>query len=75
LGTQTGILSFRHYSAYSLNFTPSDFHPFCPLKKHLDSKRFSGDTEVEHEVKTRLMEQTTAALEMKQLGAVKTQIL
>jgi hypothetical protein len=54
---------FVNFSAYTSNLTPRDFHLFCSLKKHLDGKRFSGDAEVEHEVQTRLMEQTTAALE------------
>lgn len=43
---------------------------FCSLTEHLDDKHFSGDAEVEHDVKTRLMEQTTAALQTMLLGFV-----
>lgn len=57
------------------NISQSGFHLFCSLTEHLDDKHFSGDAEVEHDVQTRLMEQTTAALQTMLLGAVQTQIL
>jgi hypothetical protein len=37
---------------------PSDFHPFGSLKKHLGSKRFTHDEEVETEVLKWLRQQS-----------------
>jgi len=70
-----GTLSIHLYSTNSSNLSPSGFHLFCSLTEHLDDKYFSGDAEVEHDVQTRLMEQTTAPLQMMLLGVVQTQLL
>jgi len=37
---------------YSPNLVPSDFHLFLHLKKHLASKKFDDDDEVQQEVTT-----------------------
>jgi len=74
-GTKIGTLLFHPYSTNCSNFSPSGFHLFCSLKEHLDGKHFSGDAEVEHDVQTRVMEQTTAALQTMLLGVVQTQLL
>lgn len=70
-----GTSSFHPYSTNSSNLSPSGSHLFCSLTEHLDGKHFSGDEEVEYDVQTRLMEQTTAALQTMLLGVVQTQLL
>jgi hypothetical protein len=60
---------------YSSNLSQSCFHLFCPLQEHFHGKRLSGDAEVDHDVQTKLMEQTTAALQTMLQGAVQTQLL
>lgn len=39
---------------YSLDLSPSDFHLFGPLKKHLGQKRFPDDAVVENAVQNGL---------------------
>jgi hypothetical protein len=70
-----GTSLFHPYSTNSSNLSPSGCHLFCSLTEHLDGKHFSGDAEVEHDVQTRLMEQTNEAIQMMLLGVVQTQLL
>jgi len=70
-----GTSSFHPYLTNNSNLRPSGSHLFCSLTEHLDGKHFSGDAEVEYDVQTRLMEQTTAALQTMLLGVVQTQLL
>jgi hypothetical protein len=67
--------SFHPYSTNTSNISPSGFHLLCSPTEHLDGKHSSGDAEVEHDVQTRLMEQTAAALQTMLLGVVQTQLL
>ena len=45
------------YPPYSPDLTPSDFHLFLHLKKHLAGKKFDDDDEVQEEVMTWFKEQ------------------
>jgi hypothetical protein len=65
---------FHPYSTNTSNLSPS-IHLFCPLTEQLDGNRSSGDPKFEHDVQTRLKEQTTAAVQMMLLRAVQTQLL
>jgi hypothetical protein len=40
------------HAPYSPDRTPSDFHLFLHLKKHLTGKKFDNDDEVQEEVMT-----------------------
>jgi hypothetical protein len=42
--------NFLNNPPYSQDLTPSDFHLFGPLRKHLGGKLFADDEEVETEV-------------------------
>jgi hypothetical protein len=51
-------LELLDHLPYSLDFNPSDFHLFGPLKNHLGGKRFADGEEVETEVQYWLIQQS-----------------